>query len=361
MEAVQQLAIKDQYAVNAAAIADFIAKNTMAGIVDSIPAGTGSLVVFNSLNWKRNGPVTVDIGKDQEIVDPETGQAVPFETIKSGDNFRHVRFEARDVPAVGYRVFQVRPESKTETPPDSKPTTTLESKYYRVELDAATGAVRSIYDKQLQRELVNQKSPYRFGQYLYVSGGDKSPNSILQYSHVYPKPELNIHSAEAGKIVSVTRAPDGWVARMRSEAVDTPSITTEIRISETEKKIEFVEDVDKKAVPNREAAYFAFPFAMDHPKFQYEIQTGVVDPAGDMYPGAGHEWFSVQHWVSVQQDGISGTVMPLDASLVMLGDINRGEWPDTFGQRPGTVFSYIMNNYWDTNYRAEQGGHFPKN
>jgi alpha-mannosidase len=26
--------------------------------------------------------------------------------------------------------------------------------------------------------------------------------------------------------------------------------------------------------------------------------------------------------------------------------------------RRGTIFSYIMNNYWDTNYRAGQGGHF---
>ena len=109
MEAVQQLAIKDQYAVNAAALADFITKNNMAGIANAIPASTGSLIVFNSLNWKRTGPVGADIGKDQEIVDATTGQVIPFEVISGGDNFRHVRFEAQDVPAVGYKVFEVRP------------------------------------------------------------------------------------------------------------------------------------------------------------------------------------------------------------------------------------------------------------
>jgi alpha-mannosidase len=66
----------------------------------------------------------------------------------------------------------------------------------------------------------------------------------------------------------------------------------------------------------------------------------------------------VQHWVSAQQNGLSATVMPLDAALVTLGDINRGQWPDHFGTRTGTIFSYVMNNYWDTNYRAGQGGHF---
>jgi alpha-mannosidase len=97
---------------------------------------------------------------------------------------------------------------------------------------------------------------------------------------------------------------------------------------------------------------------MTHAQFQYEIQNGVVDPARDMYPGAGHEWFSIQHWISVEQDGVSATVMPLDAPLATFGDINRGEWPTEFGQRPGNIFSYVMNNYWHTNYRAAQGGHF---
>jgi hypothetical protein len=148
------------------------------------------------------------------------------------------------------------------------------------------------------------------------------------------------------------------MARMESADTNTPKIISEIRLFDQDKKIEFVEDVNKTEVDSKEAVYFAFPFAMTRPMFQYEIQTGVVDPAKDMYPGAGHEWFSVQHWVSVQQDGLSAIVMPLDASLVTLGDINRGAWPNQFGDRPGTVFSYVMNNYWNTNYRAGQGGQF---
>jgi alpha-mannosidase len=38
--------------------------------------------------------------------------------------------------------------------------------------------------------------------------------------------------------------------------------------------------------------------------------------------------------------------------------MNRGDWPTEFGSRPGNIFSYVMNNYWHTNYRAAQGGHF---
>lgn len=226
-----------------------------------------------------------------------------------------------------------------------------------MQLDPETGAIRSIFDKLQQRELVNQNSPYRFGQYLYVAGGDKRPNSLLQYRLVPSPPPLQVTGAHGGRLISTTHSSDGWVAKMESADVNTPAVTTEIRLYEHDKKIEFVEDVDKQDVKTREAVYFAFPFAMDKPQFQYEIQNGVVDPAKNMYPGAGHEWFSVQHWVSVQQNGLSATVMPLDAGLVTLGDIYRGIWPDKFGDRTGTIFSFVMNNYWSTNYESGQGGH----
>lgn len=359
MEATKELEVKDSYAVQARAQADFISRNSMASLTDSISTGSGSLVVFNTLNWKRSGTITLDMNKGDEIVDVANAHTVPTEMIGGGSTFQRVRFVAQDVPAVGYKVFQLRP---TDRPPASGPidqsTTTLESPYYRLKLDPATGAVRSIYDKELKRELVNQESPYRFGQYLYVTGGDKTPNRLLQYSQVYPKAELQIHPASGGRLIGVARTPYGWVAHMESMDTNTPKIASEIRLFEHEKKIELVEDLGKNEVDTKEAVYFAFPFAMSKPQFQYEIQTGVVDPATNMYPGAGHEWFSVQHWVSVQQDGVSATIMPLDVPLITLGDINRGLWPTQFGSRPGNVFSYAMNNYWDTNYRAGQGGHF---
>jgi alpha-mannosidase len=357
-EAVAQSAVKEQYATQAQGLSDFVVRNSMASIVKSIPATSGSLVVFNTLNWKRGGPVRIDISKNDEIVDLSTGQVVPYEVLRSGNNFEHVLFMPQDIPAVGYKIFQLRRAQNGAAPSKTAQTTTIESPYYRVTLDPVSGAVRSIYDKQLQRELVNQQSPYRFGQYLYVTGGDDSPNSVLQYGPGYPKPELGIHVALDGSLLSVSRTPYGCVARMKSQDMNTPSIAAEIQLFDKEKKIEFIENVDKKEVYSKEAVYFAFPFAMERPQFQYEIQNGVVDPLKDMYPGAGHEWFSVQHWVAAEQDGIAGTVMPLDAPLVTLGDINRGDWPKQFENRQGTIFSYAMNNYWFTNFAAGQGGHF---
>ncbi|MGA7523578.1 MAG: polysaccharide lyase family protein [Acidobacteriaceae bacterium] len=357
-EAVQQLRVKDSRATTASALRDKLLRSSMASLADSIDAGVNSLIVFNGLNWKRDGDVTIDLDRGWEIVDPAAGQTVPYVTLGEGPNYRKVEFRAKNVPPMGYKVYSLR-ESVTPAPaPQTAMATTLDTPFYRVELDPATGSIRSLYDKQLGRELVDSTSPWRFGQYLYVSGGDREPNSILQYRAVSPKPVLDVHPAEHGHLISEERTPWGWRVQMESSADNTPAIRTELRFFNDEKKIELIENIDKKPELKKEAVYFAFPFAMSHPRFRYEIQNGVVDPAKDMYPGAGREWFSVQHWVSVDEDGVSATVMPLDASLVTLGDINRGAWPTTFGERPGTIFSYVMNNYWHTNYRAEQGGAF---
>ncbi len=374
LEVVKQMAVKDSHAVDAKALADSLTRNSTASLAESIFTGKGSLIVFNTLNWKRSGPVSIDLIKGDEVVDQATGQVVPVEDIPTGKashhtvplqiinndkSFNRVRFFAQDIPALGYKVYLLRKGSQQQVAsPEAASTGSLENEYYRVELDPVSGAVRSIYDKQLQRELVNQLSPYRFGQYLYVSGGDKQPNTLLQFPMAAPKAELQIDQAHSGHLVSMNRTPDGAIARIESTAANTPTIATTIRLFDHEKKIEFTEDVEKKEIDEKEAVYFAFPFAMQQPQFQYEIQNGVVDPSKDMYAGAGHEWFSVQHWISAQQDGMSATLMPLDASLVTLGDINRGDWPTEFGKRTGTIFSYVMNNYWFTNYRAGQGGHF---
>jgi alpha-mannosidase len=355
-QAIEQLVFKNSFAIKAQALVDSLTKGSMATLADSISAQASSLVVFNTLNWPRSGVVEFDLSKKQELTDPASGSAIPLQLVREENDLNHVRFTAQDVPAVGYKIYQIRDAAAPITRPAPLQSTVMESPYYRVELDPTSGAVRSIYDKDLRRELVDQQSSYRLGQYLYVTDANPANNQHLTWYS--GKLDLQIHPSHDGKIVSVTRTPFGWEAQMESTATHTPAIATTILLFEHEKKIEFDEDIEKDTVLDKEAAYFAFPFAVNHPQFQYELQTTSMDPSKDMYPGAGHEWFSVQHWVSVQADGVSATVMPLDVPLVTLGDIDRGQWLKEFGERQATIFSFAMNNYWEDNYVGSQGGKF---
>jgi hypothetical protein len=357
-EAMQQLAMKEAFASDANMHVDRLLRRSLAALADYISDPQGTLLVFNPLSWQHSSLVEVDLDKGLQLVDLTTQQTVPYEVLSTGPGYYHIRFLARDVPSVGYKAYAMKGVQEAPSAPQSTTDGTFENRYYRVVLDAETGAVKSIFDKELNKELVNPSSPYRFNQYLYVTGADQAPNRALLYSPAAPTPEFSIHGAASGHLVSVTQQPFGVVARLESEGVNTPKIETEVILFNDQKKIEFINHVHKTEVYTKESVYFAFPFAMEHPQYRYEIQNGFVDPSHDQLPGAGKEWFSVQHWVSAEDGGVTAALVPVDASLVTLGDIFRATWPTQFGQRSGTIFSYVMDNYWDTNYAGGQGGDF---
>ncbi len=357
-EAIRQLAIKEDFAHEAKKRVDDVLWRSLAALADAISDPPNTLLVFNPLSWERSSLVEIDLDKGLELLDLATNQTAPYEILSTGPAYHHIRFVAQGVPSMGYKAYAMAPAAQPQSDPQTTTEATAESQYYRVVFDPESGAIKSIFDRELNKELVNTSSPYRFDQYLYVTGADQRPNRVLQYSSAVPVPELTIHPAGGGRLVSVTHEPFGVVAHLESQGMNTPKITTEVILFNRQKKIEFINHVNKTEVYTKEAVYFAFPFAMERPQFTYEIQNGVVDPSRDQVPGAGKEWFSVQHWVAAKEGGASVALVPLDASLVTLGDIFRGTWPTEFGQRPGTIFSYVMNNYWDTNYAAGQGGDF---
>ena len=357
-ETLNQLAVKEAFATDAKRDVELVLRRGLAALADSISDPKGTLLVFNPLSWRRSNLVEIDLDKGLELLDLTTNRTVPYEILSTGPSYRHIRFLAQDVPSVGYKAYALKPNSEEPPAPQTTSERTIENQYFRVELDPESGAVKSIFDKELDKELVETASPYRFDQYLYVTGADQTPNRLLHYNPAWPVPGLTIHNAGGGRLVSVTKQPFGVVARLESSAVNTPRITTEVILFSAQKKIEFINHVNKTEVYTKEGVYFAFPFAMNQPRFRYEIQSGIVDPAHDQMPGAGKEWFSVQHWVAAEQDGVTAALVPVDAFLVTLGDIARGTWPKEFGQRSGTIFSYVMNNYYYTNYATGQGGDF---
>jgi hypothetical protein len=359
----RELAYKRLRAVMARDQIDYVLDRAMTTIAGSVETPSRALVVFNTLNWRRDGWVEFDLQKTREIVDLETGAVAPVEVLRDEPAYRRIRFMARGVPPMGYRTYHVRDlaaRPAAETPSDTSTARpdTIENSFYRVRLDAESGSIKSVFDKQLGRELVDAEGPYRFGQYVYVTGGDQFPNQMLTYRKTTPVARLEIHKAARGRVVSSEQTPTGAVARLESSALNTPRVTTEVVLFDDAKKIEINYRVSKETVYKKEGIYFAFPVAVRDPRFHFDVQSAVVDPAKDMMPGAGLEWFSSQNWASVGDDGLTVAIVNRDSFLWTFGDIVRGTWPKEFGRRAPALFSYAMNNYWNTNYVAAQGGEF---
>jgi hypothetical protein len=135
-----------------------------------------------------------------------------------------------------------------------------------------------------------------------------------------------------------------------------PRITCSVLVWDDIKRIDFINFVGKQQTYDKEAVYFAFPFAAEKPTFRYEVPDGIVNANKDMLPGACLDWFTVQHFVEISGRDATIAWATRDAPLVCFQDINRGKWLTELPLTNGHLYAYVMNNYWHTNYKAGQGG-----
>ena len=302
-----------------------------------------SLVVFNPSSWTRSDVVRVRLPEGTGVVEP----GVPV--CSSGLD---TVILVKDIPAGGYRTLKLGAQGKIETPADAKETV-LESRYYRVEFDPASGAIKSLRDKELGKELVDPQAPYGLNQYVYVGGGNgtrivANPNG--------PQPKLTLSTSGPATFRRLRRPGIGEVMIVETSGTMAAKIVSEVVVWDAIRRVDLVNHVTKTRTYDKEGVYFAFPFAAQKPTFRYEIPDGIVNANRDMLPGACLDWFTVQHFVEVEgRDATIAWATP-DAPLVCFQDVNRGRWKTKLDFNTGHLYAYVMNNYWHTNYLAGQDG-----
>lgn len=341
----------------------------------SVSPGEGpSVLVFNPLSWARTDLVRVTIPKAlfpdraAKVVDRETGQGQPFQTVARSDEAVEIAFLAEGVPSLGYRVYEIQPaplplaageggEGEGSPPVAPLQGQVAENRFFRLVLDPVTGGLTSLFDKRSNRELLDPTSPYKANQYLYATGG--AGTQAIHKNPNLPPANFTYHSPESVQIASGTSAgPLFSSVIVRGQTTNTPRLESEIVLYDALPRIDFINRLTKDPTYDKEAVYFAFPLAATAPEFAYEIPDGIVRPATDMLKGACLDWFCVQHWVDVSDATGGVTWATPDTPLICLGDLTVGKWLTEFRPASGSVFAYAMNNYWDTNYKAGQGGDF---
>jgi hypothetical protein len=368
-EMTGQLQVKTERAAQAARDIDELMRRGMSQLADQIATQGENLIVFNPLSWQRSGLVSTQVDIGTTLLNVAADKPVPFEVVEERDGYQTIRFWAYDVPSLGYKVYRMghgQPTLAARSEPESN---VFQNKFYRVTLDPVRGAIRSLYDKELGRELVDSSSPYLLNEYIYVSGGGSEKGrgemdaggDATQITHLarhLPSAELTVHHPEEGEIESVQKTPWGHLVRLSARAANTPMIETEIYMPDNEKRLEFRNRIRKDLTYAKEAGYFAFPWAATNPTFRFDSASGWINPEQDLLLGGCNEWFAPQNWVNVQDSNASMSLAMVDAPLVSLSDINRGRWPARFEKSSPTVFSYALNNYWFTNTPPGQSGEF---
>jgi hypothetical protein len=343
---IAQWKIKAQYAIGANQSAARLLDQGLDALASKVQTGGPALVVVNSCNWPRTDVIRTQLPAGLVVADSAaTGGA----STEDGSTCLLVK----DVPACGYRTIRLAPGTSPAAATTEPAGNTIQSNFYRITFDGVTGGIASVLDKQTNTELVDPKSPYRFNEYLYVSN---PPKTDLYRDKV--KPPLTIHTPSIATLRRQKLGALGEQMIVETSAPQTPRIVSTITVWQDLKRVDIENRLNKTPTFEQEAAYFAFPFAGAQPLFRYEIPCGVVREDKDMIPGACRSWFTAQHFVQVDSTAGSITWSSPDAPLVCFQDINRGTWPTALTLDNGYLYSYVMNNYWWTNYKADQGGDF---
>jgi alpha-mannosidase len=136
----------------------------MAGMIapSSLRDTASPLHVYNPLSWERSDVVTqtlsdVPEGYSLEVVD-DSGREVPCEVTPANESgMVDICFIAEKVPPMGYRtysLFSISLPAASGVPPKTEAANILENAALRVEIDPASGNLKSIFDKRLNREFV---------------------------------------------------------------------------------------------------------------------------------------------------------------------------------------------------------------
>jgi len=337
-----------------------------------------TLLVFNPSSFARTDLVGIFLPEGWlpsdafEVVDLATGETVPY-ILEPQMNASYrprgqwVRFLAKDVPPVGYARYAVRGSSGTAgAPGGASPEggVILDNGLLSVDVDVATATVRSIVDKASGRELVAADAPFGFNAYIY----DRYA-SAPGFNHLSSR----IGSAGAwllgsrgtgqyGLVVSRESNPVWERATIRYAADGADWLETTLTLPHGVSRLLIDNHVHKPSTMQKESVYFAFPFAGDDPGIDFEITGGVVGKDSPRVPGSAHHFRAIRHWATVSADGHAPVAWATrEAPLVQVGNIHipYAPFPTTVPEHeahPGTIYSWALNNIWDTNFPPQQGG-----
>jgi alpha-mannosidase len=264
---MEQRAIKESYAWEASRRAKMLGEETMGLLQNFIsPEAYPSLVVYNSLNWSRSGLVEVYI--DHQIIPrysnfsitDQQGNRLKAQPVEYHSDGTYWAIWVDDVPAFGFKKFVIKPDAnqpEKSLPQYNSNPIEMENQWYRIVIDQAKGAISGIFDKELNLELVDKNADWKFGEFIYELLDNREQMESFRLDNYTREPLVKVwvESYEEGEVWNTLRFKGNTRAANRNGAYE-----FEIRLFNTDKRIELAYFIEKKLVTDPEAIYIAFPF-----------------------------------------------------------------------------------------------------
>ncbi len=342
------------------------------------PSNTNELLVCNTLPWPRTvyvkEPEIRAGGAPVGMLESFVPRGIPWGGDKPTVQERRIKVE---LPAFGYAWVDM--DTKSDESDLATGKNTIENQFYRVEIDAATGAVKSLFDKELNKEFAGDYRGWQIGQLIHqvvdpatdgysnvsFTPGRDALNAKWDFSQV---PDFGAWNTDV-KFIDRTHENVEVGAPVIDKGRVAISVTCKLKGVKRATALYWLDsriktfgiewEIDKEHIRDAEEIFVAFPAKLEGTKFRGDINAVPFTPDVDQLPGTVRDWFPVRDWVDVSDGKFGMTLAPIDAPLVQLGGITTAKAAAKLNPEGPVLMSWALNNHWMVNFKASQGGIIP--
>jgi alpha-mannosidase len=355
---MEQWIIKKSYAT----AADSLSLELVHG---ALAAGGGAIVddavdVYNTHSWARTALVLVPraLSLAGDVVKDAGGGLVVSQRLSTGE----LAFVAAEVPAFGSRRYVVSAGGAAGAAAVQADGHSLDNGILHVVVDEHTGVISSLRRQGIDNEFVDTDSSGGLNDYLFLLG-----NKLSDLQRNGP---VKITVKEQGPVLAELR--------ISAQAPGVASLVRDVRLVKGFDYVEMTNLLDKLPAEldphpgdypwanlhGKESLNFGFPFHVQGGEMRLDIPMAIMQPEKDQIPGSCKNWLEVGDWADVSNAACGVTWVSLDAPLVEVGGItatllggqsNPAVWRKHI-EPTQKLYSWALNNHWETNYRAYQDG-----
>jgi hypothetical protein len=226
---------------------------------------------------------------------------------------------------------------------------TIANDLVRLGVDAGTGDIRTLQFSRSGGASPEFVSPsHGLNSYLYVPGRDPAK--------AQPAGPARASVEDAGPLVATVR--------IESDAPGARSLVRRVTLIAGQVVVNIEDALDKTAVRSKESAHVAFPFNLPGATVRVDEGAAVVVVERDQIDGSCRDFIGAHSVVDVSTGTAGISLATLDAPLVEIGaltderidpKVRQRTWRTRTAEGPA-VYAYLLNNYWHTNYKADQEG-----
>lgn len=357
-DVVAQWLYKRQFAVEANRRSTALLEAVVAPTrTDRADAGAVFFDIVNTLSWTRKDVVLLagesTAGRDR--VSDTSGRALPSQRLHDG----RLAVLVDGVPPFG--ALRIKVEHGSAARPTAvaavKNDRTLENDVVAAGIDQTTGDIQSL---RLVRATASEPAMADTRRPDFASG----LGALNRYVYVPGRDPGEARGTGVARIAVEDPGPLVATLRIESDAPGARSLVRRVTVVAGDGVVAIEDVLDKTAVRAKESAHIAFPFNVPGGRVRVDEGGAVVMPERNQIDGSCRDFIGVHSVVDVSNDATGVALVTLDAPLIELGAITDERQDPKTGVRAWrketvagpAVYAYLLNNYWHTNYKADQEG-----